>query len=172
MRGALLSESLLALFDPTNDCRRTYLKEIKSGEGESALSGYGVDRSSSDRISIRVAEMYLIAAEAGSYLPSELGQARNLLLELQSKRMKNEAMEAQRARVEAMDAEALRQEVADERAREFPLEGHRWFDLRRTTRPAITHRYEGSSYTLQAGDSRYTLPFPQSAVNSNPDLNN
>ena len=172
VRGALLSESLLALFDPTNDCRRTYLKEIKSGEGESALSGYGVDRTSSDRISIRVAEMYLIAAEAGSYLPSELEQARNLLLELQSKRMKNEAMEAQRARVEAMDAEALRQEVADERAREFPLEGHRWFDLRRTTRPAITHRYEGSSYTLQAGDSRYTLPFPQSAVNSNPDLNN
>lgn len=85
--------------------------------------------------------------------------------------MKPEAMEAQRSRVAAMTAEELRSEVANERAREFLMEGHRWFDLRRTTRPAITKHYEGSTYTLSANDSRYTLPFPQSAVNSNPNLN-
>ena len=70
-----------------------------------------------------------------------------------------------------MNAEQLRAEVADERARELLMEGHRWMDLRRTTRPAITKTHNGSTYTLTENDSRYTLPFPQSAVNNNPHLN-
>lgn len=70
-----------------------------------------------------------------------------------------------------MDAQTLLQEIADERARELLYEGHRWMDLRRTTQPQIQKIYNGSTYTLQAGDSRYTLPFPQSAVEDNPDLN-
>ena len=71
-----------------------------------------------------------------------------------------------------MTADQLRTEAADDRAREFPLEGHRWFDLRRTAQPAITKTYDGQTYTLSQNDSRYTLPFPQSAVNDNPELNN
>ena len=51
------------------------------------------------------------------------------------------------------------------------MEGHRWMDLRRTTRPSITKTHNGSTYTLTENDSRYTLPFPQSAVNNNPHLN-
>lgn len=123
-------------------------------------------------MSIRIAEMYLIAAEAGSYLPAELDNARTHLLTLQSKRLKPEAMEAQRTKVQAMNADELRAEIADERARELIGEGHRWMDLRRTTRPAITRVHEEVTYRLQAGDSRYTLPFPQSAINNNPELNN
>ncbi len=46
------------------------------------LLGYCVNRSSSDRVSIRIAEMYLIAAEAGSYLPAELEKAKGYLLDL------------------------------------------------------------------------------------------
>ena len=71
-----------------------------------------------------------------------------------------------------MNADELRAEIADERARELIGEGHRWMDLRRTTRPAITRVHEEVTYRLQAGDSRYTLPFPQSAINNNPELNN
>lgn len=168
-RACLLSEEIISRFDAANDLRFNYLQS-SSGEGDEQPR-YSVNRSSSDRISIRAAELYLIAVEAGSYLPAELSQARSYLLDLEARRLKAEAMEARRTEVEEMDAEALRREVADERAREFLLEGHRWLDLRRTTRPAITHSYEGSTYTLQAGDSRYTLPFPQSAVNNNPDLN-
>lgn len=172
--ACIIAEPILNLFDETNDCRRSYLKEINTYDDSRnpILLGYGVrDRYSSDRSSIRAAELYLIAAEAGSYLPAELAAARRYLLDLQAKRLKPEALEAQQSKIEAMDAAQLRAEIADERAREFLLEGHRWPDLRRTTRPAITKTYDGSSYTLNANDSRYTLPFPQSAIAGNPDLN-
>lgn len=115
--------------------------------------------------------MYLIAAEAGSYLPAELEKAKGYLLDLKAKRLKPEAMETQRTKVGAMDAEQLRAEIADERARELIGEGHRWMDLRRTTRPAIVKTYKDRTYTLNANDARYTLPFPQSAIDSNPELN-
>ena len=61
--------------------------------------------------------------------------------------------------------------MADERAREFLLEGHRWLDLRRTTRPSITKTFDNQTYTLTANDTRYTLPFPPSAIAANPHLN-
>ena len=69
-----------------------------------------MNRSSSDRVSIRIAEMYLIAAEAGSYLPAELEKAKGYLLDLKAKRLKPEAMETPRTKVGAMDAEQLRKE--------------------------------------------------------------
>lgn len=175
LRGAsVLSEHILGLMDEATDNRRNYLNPVNTYDANwtPTLLGYCVNRSSSDRVSIRIAEMYLIAAEAGSYLPAELDNAKTHLLALQEKRLKPEAMEAQRAKVEAMTAEQLRAEVADERARELLQEGHRWFDLRRTTRPAITKVYNNNTYTLQSGDARYTLPFPQSAINNNPELNN
>ena len=174
LKGArTIAAPILNLFDETNDCRRSYLKEINTYDDSwnPILLGYGVNRSSSDRSSIRAAELYLIAAEAGSYLPEQLEAARKYLADLGAARLKPEALEARRAEIEAMTAEELRNEVADERAREFLMEGHRWLDLRRTTRPAITKTYDGSSYTLNANDSRYTLPFPQSAIAGNPDLN-
>lgn len=164
--ACILSDKIIGLFDQANDNRFTYLQ--MSGTLGYVLS----DRSSSDRSSIRIAEMYLIAAEAGAHLPSELSNAKQHLLTLQTSRLKPAAMEAQRAKVEAMSAEQLLEEIANERAREFLLEGHRWMDLRRTTRPEIVKTHNGDTYTLRAGDSRYTLPFPQSAINSNPDLNN
>lgn len=172
--ACVLSDGMLALIDEATDNRRAYLRMLDDGDwiyGPNDL-GLGVDRNTSTRVSIRIAEMYLIAAETGAHLPSELSNAKEHLLALQSKRFKPEAMDARRARVEAMDAEALLQEVADERARELLMEGHRWFDLRRTTRPAITKTHGGSPVELRANDSRYTLPFPQSAIDANPELSN
>ena len=116
--------------------------------------------------------MYLIAAEAGSYLTGELDNAKGYLLDLQKMRFSPEGYTAKETAIEAMTAEQFRTEVANERARELLIEGHRWFDLRRTTQPSITHTSDGQTYTLYQGDSRYTLPFPQSAVNNNPELNN
>lgn len=170
-----IAPGILSLLDETRDNRRAYLKEAVKTDpvfGDKTPLGYLVaDRTSNTRNSIRIAEMYLIAAEAGAHLPADLSDAKTYLLTLQSKRLKPEAMDAQRAKVEAMDAGALLQEIADERARELLMEGHRWFDLRRTTRPAMTKTYEGQTYELREGDSRYTLPFPQSAIDANPDLN-
>ena len=36
-----------------------------------------------------------------------------------------------------MTQDELITEILDERERELAIEGHRWFDLRRTTRPRI-----------------------------------
>ena len=76
-----------------------------------------------------------------------------------------------------MDKDALREEIAKERRKEFAYQGHRWFDLRRTTQPELTKVYKVSddktdSYTLQQGDERYTLRFPGDAVAANPGLEN
>lgn len=70
--------------------------------------------------------------------------------------------------IAAMSNDELINEILTERYRELAFEGHRWFDLRRTTEPAITKTYKGTSYTLQQGDSRYTLRFPSEAVEANP----
>lgn len=175
-KAAEIAPDMLALLDEGRDNRRAYIKEAVDQDpifGDEIPLGYlAVDRSYDTRNSIRIAELYLIAAEAGAQLPAELSSAKDYLLTLKSKRFKPEALEAERMKVEAMNAEALLREVADERARELLMEGHRWMDLRRTTRPAITKSYEGQTYELRAGDSRYTLPFPQSAIDNNPDLSN
>ena len=52
------------------------------------------------------------------------------------------------------------------------FEGHRWFDLRRTTRPEIKKEIEDVTYTLVQDDSRYTLRIPQDAIDANPGLLN
>ena len=56
---------------------------------------------------------------------------------------------------------------------ELAFEGHRWFDLRRTTRPRIEKTlYSGQTIILEQNDERYTLRIPQSAIEANPNLSN
>ena len=69
-----------------------------------------------------------------------------------------------------MTAAELLAEIAHERRCELAFEGHRWFDLRRTSRPQLTKTYDGQTFTLDADDSRYTLRFPVEAVEANPNL--
>ena len=71
-----------------------------------------------------------------------------------------------------MSQAALINEILEERARELIFEGHRWFDLRRTTRPRIQKELSGSTYVLEQDDARYTLRIPQEAIDANPGLLN
>ena len=71
-----------------------------------------------------------------------------------------------------MNQNNLIKEILNERARELAFEGHRWFDLRRTTRPSIQKVIDGQSYTLEENDARYTLRIPQAAIDANPGLLN
>ena len=72
--------------------------------------------------------------------------------------------------IDGMNQNQLIEEIANERARELAIEGHRWFDLRRTTRPSIVHSGLNGSATLQKDDPRYVLQIPQKELNVNPEI--
>ena len=119
----------------------------------------------------RVGELYLTAAEAAAQ-SDLLPEARMRLLQLMAKRYTPEAYAAKNTAVNAMTKEALIQEILNERARELAFEGHRWFDLRRTTRPRIEKVLGGKTYVLQENDARYALTIPKDATDANPGLLN
>ena len=117
--------------------------------------------------SFRSAEAYLTAAEAAAQL-NDLTGAIDYLKPLLQKRLNATAYSDALTLMTPMDQSQLLQEIYDERARELAFEGHRWYDLRRTTQPALTRTYGGQTYTLTPG--KYTMRFPTEAVESNPEI--
>lgn len=118
--------------------------------------------------SFRVAEMLLNAAEAACH-EGHTDQAAEYLLTLQRTRYSDNGA-AKETAVAAMNADELLTEILEERARELAFEGHRWFDLRRTTRPRIERTYRGETYVLEENDDRYTIRIPSEAIAANPGL--
>lgn len=123
------------------------------------------------RCTFRTAEMYLIAAEALAQL-NELTDARVYLNQLKAKRLTSDFYASEETRIESLDQSNLITEIAQERFRELAFEGHRWFDLRRTTKKEIVHMFGSETAVLQQADPRYTIRFPQEAINNNPNLSN
>lgn len=169
--AALLSDGIIAKFNQSGDNRWRFTEERWDWTTFEFL-GVQVVRDYSTRASIRSAEIYLIAAEAAAHLSGKTDEARQYLNTLQKSRFKPAAATTKAAAVNKMTADELLTEIADERAREFLLEGHRWMDLRRTSRPKIEKTFEKEQYTLQQNDKRYILPFPWSALENNPELAN
>lgn len=130
------------------------------------------NNTSSFKCSFRVGELYLNSAEAAARL-NHLPEARNRLLQLMKKRYSPEGYLLKENEINSMNQESLISEILDERARELAFEGHRWFDLRRTTRPRIEKTLlGGQTVILEQNDERYTLRIPQSAIEANPNLSN
>lgn len=155
-----------------DDLRKTLYYEQSTDRQGNPLDYYTVkkvDGTTAYRGSFRTSEFYLTSAEAAA-ASGQLAEARKRLLELQAKRYKASAYTAKATAVAAMTAEQLLAEIRLERKLELAFEGHYWFDLRRTTRPAITKTIDGKSYTLSADDARYTLPIPKEAIAANPSL--
>ena len=147
----------------TGDQRRTkFYKRVTS-------STYSLQKGGSDdnACSFRTSEMYLIAAEASARLDS-LDKAVSYLVPLMEKRLNQSAYQTTLELVNNMTQEELIQEILDERARELAFEGHRWYDLRRTTQPALMRTYDGVTYTLTP--EKYTMRFPTEAVEANPEI--
>ena len=117
--------------------------------------------------SFRSAEAYLTAAEAAAQL-NDLTGAIDLLKPLLQKRLNATAYQEALDLMAPMNQSQLLQEIYDERARELAFEGHRWYDLRRTTQSALTRTYGGQTYTLTP--EKYTMRFPTEAVESNPEI--
>lgn len=127
------------------------------------------------KVSFRGAEIYLISAEAAAHVDGKLDLAKNRLKALMEKRLTPELYAEKSVEINSMNQQQLLEEVADERAREFVIEGHRWFDLRRTTQPEIVKPNPSgntSTITLGSGGVGYVIPFPTVATESNPNLHN
>lgn len=128
-------------------------------------------------MTFRLSEFILTAAEAAAQLDN-LQKSKELLLLLAEKRYTSAGYAARKDQVNKLNKQELITEVLEERSRELALEGHRWFDLRRTTRPRIekslknTNNNEMKTYILEQDDPRYTIPIPRSAIEANPNLAN
>lgn len=164
--------NLMSKYDMVGDKRVECYYEESDGYYWSKKGG-GTDV----RMTFRSAEIYLIAAEAAAHRDGQLSQAKAYLKQLMEKRLTPEYYAEKAVEVDAMNQEQLIAEIADERARELALEGHRWYDLRRTTRPEMTKEYtdlngERQTAVLRKDDARYTIRFPQEATENNPNLRN
>lgn len=166
-QAAVLSEAMSSLYQEGDLRLDIYFKPTdKNGYRFSQKNG-----KDDYRCSFRVGEMYLNSAEAAAQ-SDKLPQARTRLLELMQKRYAPEAYISRANSINGMNKEALVQEILNERARELAFEGHRWFDLRRTTRPRIEKVLNGETYVLEHDDQRYTLQIPREAIAANPELSN
>ena len=163
--------NLSGKYDPAGDLR--YALYFTPEDGQLVpTKGASNDR---HKVAIRSAEMCLIAAEAAARVEGRLDDAKAHLKALLAKRLTPGYYAERAAAVDAMTADELLQEIMDERARELALEGHRWFDLRRTTRPEIVKHYtddqgQAQVVTLSADDPRYTITLPTEATANNPEL--
>lgn len=102
---------------------------------------------------IRIAELYLIRAEARA----QLNKVTEAIADLNVIRLRADAGPTTAAR----QAEVI-QAIEDENAIEFAFEAHRWFDLTRTERAGAVLGLTNKNYWL--------FPLPFSDVQSDPDL--
>lgn len=182
-----LSDDMQALFD-RNDLRSTlYVGETEHRgypgvfmKVNGQLSKWGGYYDVSSNFLLRTPEAYLTLAEAAAYSGDE-DTARQNLKTFLTTRM-NGSVTVDEA------GEELITLIRDERAREFLLEGHRWFDLRRYTvcepypwSKVIEHGhvyiadYEVDYidyYRLEKNDDAYTLPIPREIRNFQNTLGN
>ncbi len=152
----------------TDDLRRTKFYKRATMTVTNLIKG-GDDEYS---CSFRTSEAYLTAAECAVRLATSDAECatavETYLMPLLRKRLKASAVTTATNLMADMNQEQLLQEILDERARELAFEGHRWYDLRRTTQPALTRTYDGETYTLTP--EKYTMRFPTEAVEANPEI--
>jgi starch-binding outer membrane protein, SusD/RagB family len=165
--------TLVASYDPVNDVRfDSYFKIITSNGGTDrrVLSKFLAKQSAVDRPDgvvnfkvFRTGEMYLIRAEAYARkggLDESFGLAD--LNELRAARIEGYVPEV-------LTGVALLDAIAFERRKELIGEGHRWFDLKRTSRTVA--RANCSDFcTLDPSDRAWTWPIPLTEINANANI--
>lgn len=162
-RAFKVNRDFYRLYSSNDLRRRTYFNQVTSSNILLTKGG-----SNTYSCSFRVGEMLLNAAEAACR-QGLTDDAADYLLTLQRARFSDSGA-AKETAVAAMDQDELLAEILEERARELAFEGHRWFDLRRTTRPRIERTYRGETYVLEQDDPRYSIRIPSEAIAANPGL--
>ena len=121
------------------------------------------------KCSFRTSELYLTKAETSAKL-NNIADAKTTVLKFIENRYSTAGYTQLASDVAAMNAADLTNFILEERQREFPVEGQRWFDLRRTSQKQIVHSFNGEDFTLQQNDPRYTIIYPAEARLNNPNL--
>ena len=163
-RAMRVNSDFLGMYG-NDDLRRDAYYDTSSSSGARVRKG----GSNTYSCTLRVGEIILNAAES-AWNAHEYGEAADYLLQLQSARYTPAGYAAKESYVRGLSPEALLAEIYDERGRELAFEGHRWFDLRRTTMPRIERKFGNEVHVLEQGDSRYTIPIPTAAIQANPML--
>lgn len=160
---ASLSNAFVAAFEP-GDLRRINWIRTVSNNNNSWYSSYkykkplGTTTSEEYTILFRLAEQYLIRAEANAHL-SNLSDAQVDLNKIRNR--------AGLSNTTANTVAALLDAIAKERHFEFFTEqGHRWFDLKRTNKAAEVLGPIKSNWK----DTQLVLPLPQSELLLNSNL--
>ncbi|MGZ8538327.1 MAG: RagB/SusD family nutrient uptake outer membrane protein, partial [Flavisolibacter sp.] len=180
------NNAAIALYDQTNDIRfPAYLASRQSGTVTAAnprpilpfasnsrkivnkfmTKGTTLDNVVNWKV-VRVAEMYLIRAEA----KARQGGAQEALGLADLNTLKAARINGFVPLV--LTGQALLDEIQAERIRELFGEGHRWFDLRRTTKTINRTDFTLSStkLTLAPSAREWVWPIPQGELDANPNM--
>lgn len=143
-----------------------------NGNRNWALSKFRGKGTSSDNLVnfkvFRVSEMYLIRAEANA-LTSGATAANADLNALKAARIENWVNTT-------LSGQALIDEIAAERRRELCFEGHRWFDLKRTTRVVnrpmtnTGNANANNQTSLPSSSHRWVWPIVEVETRANPNI--
>ncbi|MRX38172.1 RagB/SusD family nutrient uptake outer membrane protein [Flavobacterium sp. LC2016-23] len=158
------SPELIAAYSKTTDLRFP-LYFLANGSRFRIQKGGNDDQ----KCSFRTSELYLTKAETALKL-NNIGDAKTTVLSFIKNRYTAAGYTQLETTVNAMNAADLTNFILEERHREFAVEGHRWFDLRRTTQKEIIHTLDGDTYKLIQNDPRYTIIYPANARLNNPNL--
>ena len=160
--------TLVGMYDPVNDVRYVSYFQVRSNR--LVVSKYlakAAQVSRPDGITnfkaFRTGEMYLIRAEA--YARKGGANEVTALADLNTLRATRIAGFV--AGVET--GTALINAIALERRKELICEGHRWFDLKRTTK-TISRSNCTVFCTLDAANRAWTWPLPIAEINANPSI--
>ncbi len=154
-----VDDKFLTLYRSGDQRKSKYFKMINRQEYNSAKNGC--------YCSFRSSEAYLTAAEALAQL-DKTGEAIEQLMPLLRMRLNSTALTTAENLMKDMSQTELINEIINERTREFAYEGHRWYDLRRTTMEQLTRIFKGETYILTS--DKYTFRFPIDAVEANPEI--
>lgn len=132
------------------------------------MSVYNVQPSSGYSRVIRTEEMYLNGAEAMARM-GQLEEAVRLLNILRMEKFRQG--EYNLLLTSDFNKESLLDFALIERRKELCFEGHRWFDLKRTNRPAMSRSgYDERTASLRKDDPKYVLQIPSRELSVNPGI--
>lgn len=146
-----------------NDIRRNiYFTEDGTRSNKYNMLGVSEDASGGCLIPFRLAEMYLIKAEA-LVRQGKTGESKSVMEDFVSARYTGLV-------ALPSDGQQLLQEILDERLREFYMENDfRWLDMKRLG-INYSRTINGEKYVLESDDFRYSFPIPRNEMQLNKNM--